>query len=350
MPVYLLHGFRWSREGFTGIRVHGIVRDLNNTSVNYIQNEGSKTAFLASFREMFPTIMSQLEDEKTGKSLEFIEPYDPEDEQSESAICTKFAFVADRVITMAAGPALISENAKTPETSLPAAKTRSSDSSQPKRSSSASVSAISKAQSEVSPPNSSPIPHRNSAALFMNVEEAMSSGPAITPHAWEALAELRDQIAEGEKIGWWIVYNGDPDRAFDADEDDFDEEEFSDDEGTRTPTQTGHYSEFAFLDQPMPSLLPAELKDTKFERDSERTPISPTVPQPSSPLEEKPLPSNENKSKTHSKQNKSFSLPLRKPSKAKMLVPKGDDIPEPPTLKEINKKEGFRHKFFGRRS
>ena len=31
--------------------------------------------------------------------------------------------------------------------------------------------------------------------------------------SWEAMAELRDNIAPGANIGWFVVYNGDPERA-----------------------------------------------------------------------------------------------------------------------------------------
>ena len=47
--------------------------------------------------------------------------------------------------------------------------------------------------------------------LSIIVEDTISQG---LPHAsWEAMAELRDKIAPGANIGWFVVYNGDPERA-----------------------------------------------------------------------------------------------------------------------------------------
>lgn len=43
---------------------------------------------------------------------------------------------------------------------------------------------------------------------------------AIPSEARDTLAEIRDAIAPGEKIGWWIVYNGDPERYYPGMEED----------------------------------------------------------------------------------------------------------------------------------
>ncbi|KAI9811088.1 MAG: hypothetical protein M1827_005670 [Pycnora praestabilis] len=37
-------------------------------------------------------------------------------------------------------------------------------------------------------------------------------GEGIDPEAWGALIELRDKLAPGEKVGWFVVYNGDEER------------------------------------------------------------------------------------------------------------------------------------------
>ena len=47
--------------------------------------------------------------------------------------------------------------------------------------------------------------------LSINVEAVMGQG--VSAARWDALADLRDKLAPGEKIGWWVVYNGDPERA-----------------------------------------------------------------------------------------------------------------------------------------
>ena len=47
--------------------------------------------------------------------------------------------------------------------------------------------------------------------LSIVLEDVMSQG--LPPASWEAMAELRDNIAPGANIGWFVVYNGDPERA-----------------------------------------------------------------------------------------------------------------------------------------
>lgn len=44
-------------------------------------------------------------------------------------------------------------------------------------------------------------------------------GKGVANEAWTSLAELRDQIAPGEKIGWFVVVNGDVERWFPPTED-----------------------------------------------------------------------------------------------------------------------------------
>ncbi|KAJ9663203.1 hypothetical protein H2198_000964 [Neophaeococcomyces mojaviensis] len=355
MPTYLLHGFRWPRNGFTGVRVHAIVHNLEDCSVEYIQNEASKEALLSSFRKLYPTIMAQLEDSRTGKTLDFIEPYDPEDELGDSAVSSKYAFVADRVITMAAGSTKMTDATNQQELHHRQNSLQTPTTGRPKSSSSPGGPATVNATTTKSSPRSSSVPQRDPAALFLNIEDAMSTGPAVTPQAWEALAELRDKVAEGEKIGWWIVYNGDPERAFeDDDQGEGDESEDVKDTGSSTPTQAEQLNHHNVLGQPMPSLLPPELKDLRYEDEREKVSIPTTVPHPPPPPPpplEKPTIPTDGRPMTRPKSSKSFSMPLKKKSsKANLPPPKNSDIPEPPKLKEISKKEGFRHKFFGRRS
>ncbi|KAI9830822.1 MAG: hypothetical protein M1819_005347 [Sarea resinae] len=49
--------------------------------------------------------------------------------------------------------------------------------------------------------------------LSVDVGEVMAGG-AGSAEEWGALVELRDQIAPGEKVGWWVVYCGDVVRNF----------------------------------------------------------------------------------------------------------------------------------------
>ena len=184
----------------------------------------------------------------------------------------------------------------------------------------------------------------------------MSSSPAVTPQQWEALAELRDKLAEGERIGWWIIYNGDPNRSTEDDDqyqeaDDNEDEAIAEEEdGARTPTQYQPlFHTNGVLGHSLPSLLPADMKVQPGDKD-DREDIGTAIPHPP-PLQEK-LAQGQNTS-TQPKGNKSFVNPLslrKKPSKANLHPPptKMEEIPEPPKLKDINKKDSFRHKFFGR--
>ncbi len=53
--------------------------------------------------------------------------------------------------------------------------------------------------------------------LSIDVGEVMTQG--VGAAGWDALADLRDQLAPGEKIGWFVVYNGDEERLADAEHD-----------------------------------------------------------------------------------------------------------------------------------
>lgn len=358
MPVYLLHGFRWPRAGYTGIRVHAIVHNLEDCSVEYIQNEPSKVAILQSFRNQFPDIMQYLEDQRSGKTLHFIEQYDPEDYSTDNVVSQTHAFIADRVVIMAAG-ASSSPTAKDKESDgKPNIKLPSSPPSTPGKPSTSSSAA------------SSHLTSHNPSALYLNVEETMSNGPVVTPQAWEALAQLRDKIAEGEKIGWWVVYNGDPKRSFSDDEDQVDADSDDDegdgeyeDEDSGTPTPTHSLLSSGILGQPLPTLIPPEMKPRAINQDSredanpaqvanlteEEKATSISAPAQSLPRTEPVSPGRPKSSKSNFTSN--FSFPLRrKSSKVNLPSPKGDDIPDPPALKEINKKEGRRYRFFGGKS
>ena len=216
MPVYLLHGFRWPRAGLTGVRVWSVMHNLDDCSAEYIQNEGSTRDILASFRMEFPEIMRTLEG--PGKGLTFVEQYDPEDEGSENAVSQPYAFVGDRVITIA----------DKPKAGEDLAIQRSAET--------ASKGMAKLAQKARGPPGTAPTTTAASlgSALSLNFDEATKSVSVLSSKEWEALADLRDKIAgENEKIGWWVVYNGDPDRSYD----DFDDDDDSG-SGALTPMAT----------------------------------------------------------------------------------------------------------------
>ena len=43
--------------------------------------------------------------------------------------------------------------------------------------------------------------------LSLDVTDTMEKG--VAQSCWDALMDLKEQLAPGEKLGWWIVYNGD---------------------------------------------------------------------------------------------------------------------------------------------
>ena len=208
MPVYLVHGFRWPRAGFTGIRVHVIENDLLNSSAEYIQNEMSQREILQSFRKAYPEIMQELE--SPGRGLTLLEQYDPDDVTSDSAVSQPWAFVGDKVVTLAGN---------VDGTTLSSA-SGAREANVAKRSASMGEGGRPLSGVESSARAGGP-------DLSVNMDEVVAEGPGLTAKAWEALADLRDKIAQGEKIGWWVVYNGDPERAYDGDE----EEEYEEEEG-----------------------------------------------------------------------------------------------------------------------
>ncbi|KIW23748.1 uncharacterized protein PV07_11925 [Cladophialophora immunda] len=222
MPVYLVHGFRWPREGFSGIRVHAVLHNLDDCSVEYIQNANSREEILRSFREIYPDIMKELDHTDSNpastRRLEFIEQYNPDDIEGPYAVSQPYAFVGDKVVVIAAGPGMGLTGPGVAQAKAYHHVPTEADSGPNSQ----------KKQRATTLPMSKPAPFNSPAdttALSVNLDEVVADGPGLTNKAWEALADLRDKIAEGEKIGWWVVYNGDPERSFDDIEDEEDEQE-----------------------------------------------------------------------------------------------------------------------------
>ncbi|KAL1967477.1 hypothetical protein VTN77DRAFT_3262 [Rasamsonia byssochlamydoides] len=162
MPVYKLHGFRWPRGGNPSIRVYIVLNNLDDAAAEYIQQKRTSRLILDSFKRNDPEIMAHLPE------LQLIEQYDPDD-TSDAAVSQPYAYVADKVIIL-------------PDSERPA------------------------------------------DGLGKSIDEGPLNDAALSPQAWDALAELRDKIAPGQKIGWWIVYNGDPERHYPGmEEDDIEE-------------------------------------------------------------------------------------------------------------------------------
>ncbi|KAL4778765.1 hypothetical protein BJX76DRAFT_342450 [Aspergillus varians] len=170
MPVYMLYGFRWPRAGFTGIRVYIVLHNLDDATAEYVQKPITNKLLLESFKKIEPDIMPNLPE------LRFIEQYDPADE-SEDAVSKPYAYVGAKVIS---------------------------------------------------------IPEDGSQNTGSSWNADMFQESPLDPASAKALAEFRDKYAAGERIGWWIVYNGDPERYFPPDEEDEDimeeDEDYDDDD------------------------------------------------------------------------------------------------------------------------
>jgi hypothetical protein len=247
MPVYFAHGFRWPRAGFTGIRVHVIIHNLEDCSAEYIQNASSQAAILGSFRKAWPDVMRELDDEShggRGRGLQLLEEYDPEDETSEYAVSRPWAFVCDCVKVLSTGKVKEVDTGRgasqgeEPGTGVDASVKSSAGPGggkangveEPKAKPPASVvtGPGGGKGKETDEPQAKPATSVvKGPVLSMNITELIAQGPGSTPKAWEALADLRDKIAAGEKIDWWVIYNGDPERPFD-DDSGYGEEEDSD--------------------------------------------------------------------------------------------------------------------------
>jgi hypothetical protein len=179
MPVYMLHGFRWPRAGFTGIRVYVVLHNLEEAAAEYLQQPLTTELVTESLKKTQPDLMPRLPE------LQFIEQYDPQDESS-NTVSQDYAYVAVKVVT---------------------------------------------------------IPDGAGASPGLNMQDVIEQGSGLSADATEALEELRDRLASGEKIGWFMVYNGDPDRWFppSEDEDEYEDEESYVDE--KLESQTGSQTE-----------------------------------------------------------------------------------------------------------
>ncbi|KAJ5091438.1 hypothetical protein NUU61_006308 [Penicillium alfredii] len=163
MPVYMLHGFRWPRDGFTGIRVYIVLHNLEEAAAEYLQQPLTSELLIKSLQKTQPDLMPRLPE------LQFIEQYDPADETS-NTVSQDFAYVGAKVVT---------------------------------------------------------IPDGGGAGHDQNIEHAVEQGSGLSSDSTEALEELRNRLAPGEKIGWYLVYNGDPERWYPPSEDEDEDEEGS---------------------------------------------------------------------------------------------------------------------------
>lgn len=307
MPIYLAHGFRWPRDGFTGIRVHAIIHNLEECSVEYIQNDHSRASILSSFRKQYPEIMKTLE--SGGCRIDFIEQYDPEDESPKTAVSQPYAFVCDRITMIAGGMNAMHHASNLLQNQKEGGRT-SPASHRPSK------------ERRKTPPMSLAAPYNTPAgitALSANVEDVIAEGSGFSSEHWEALADLRDKVAESEKIGWWVVYNGDPDRDFDDEGlEDVEEGEEEQVVERKTSSPTG-----GRLPPPVPP--PKEKAPESFQASSELAPRT-------------SLPMRETQESLNKEQIR--NEPIRKDK----------ELPEPSKSKDTAKAQGLRQKFFGKKS
>jgi hypothetical protein len=358
MPVYLLHGFRWPRGGFTGIRVHIIIHNLDDCSAEYIQTPQSQAELLKSFRNAYPELMKELEPHTlgNGKGIQFLEQYDPDDELGETAASQPYAFVGDKVVTIAGGPpASLMSDSPVATPTLPTASEPATPASA-KRSSKGSVSAGIAAATAI-----------KTSALSLNVEEVVAEGPGVTAAAWEAFAELRDKIAPGEKIGWWVVYNGDPERPYDSDEQEEESdnddseveeeeayEEETQEEGTAReqtirrpspPPRKPSAPKFPIADRTRPPQPPpkARMFEQSDPNNNRSTTTQPSPPPPRSPLGSPPP-------KTSGKRLPGMKAVPQPASQQQQQQQQQQKVPEGSKPKIAPKSESLKKKFFGKRS
>ncbi|PGH07123.1 hypothetical protein GX51_01910 [Blastomyces parvus] len=154
MVTYILYGFRWQRAPNSqapGIRAYIALYNLLDAAAEYLQHPTTTAAVLNSFKLLDPNILTLL------PNLQLIEQYDPED-LSPDAVSQPYAYVAAKIMAMGA-----------------------------------------KALS--------------GAGLGLGVQEILQQDPGLSTAGREVFKKLRDELAPDSEIGWFIVYNGDPERS-----------------------------------------------------------------------------------------------------------------------------------------
>ncbi|KKZ62834.1 hypothetical protein EMCG_02829 [[Emmonsia] crescens] len=154
MVTYIVYGFRWNRAAnplAPGIRAYITLYNILDAAAEYLQHPTTTAAVLDSFKLIDPNILTDLPD------LQFIEQYDPED-LSTDAVSQPYAYVAAKTMTMGA-----------------------------------------KALSGV--------------GLGLRPQDILQQDPGLSTAGTEVFKKLRDELAPDSEIGWFVVYNGEPDRS-----------------------------------------------------------------------------------------------------------------------------------------
>ncbi|PGH09218.1 hypothetical protein AJ79_05747 [Helicocarpus griseus UAMH5409] len=170
ITVYILYGFRWPRMErpiAPGVRPYIIINNIDDASAEYLQYPHANAAMLETFQKRIDKdMLVHL------PNLQLIEQYDPED-VSADAVTQPYAFVAASTSTMRARAL-------------------------------------------------------GGAGLSFSPQEIMERETGLTADGEEMLKKLRDELAPDAEIGWFVVYNGEPERGMGDGEDEREEDEDED--------------------------------------------------------------------------------------------------------------------------
>ena len=180
------------------IRIHVIINNLENAAPDYTMATKTNDVFVTNLQTLYPELTKRL------PKLQMVEEYDPHDFNDEGR--EEYAWVANYTVSL---NSLVQ-----------------SDEEQKKKAQSKRLSTPSK-----STPNN----------IGARIESTISSG--MDSDAVEAITGIRDQVAGGQEVGWWIVFNGDPQReGLDDSEDAEDEDDDEETEGEGGQDEEDAYS------------------------------------------------------------------------------------------------------------
>ena len=164
------------------LRIHVIINNLENAAPDYTMATKTNDVFVTNLQTLYPDLTNRL------PKLQMVEEYDPHD--FDDAGREEYAWVADFTVPLSS----LAQN----------------DEAQKKKPQSKRLSTPSKSV----PTN-----------IGARIESTIGNG--VSSDAVEAITGIRDHVAGGQEVGWWIVFNGDPQREGldDTDEDDDEDEE-----------------------------------------------------------------------------------------------------------------------------
>lgn len=206
MPLYLIHGFRWTRAQ---IRIYIILNNLEDASADYIQGPATIEALRTALLKQHPALAKACPD------LTFVEQHDPEDLRTGAQ---PFAFVADTVREAPAATSVSDGGGR-----YGGRRRRDGEGGNKGR----RKGEREKSQGRIKGLSANGV---YGQGLSMDVGAAMGRGGGISGETWDAMADLRDEIAKDESVGWFAVWNGDVERRDLGPADDEEEEEEEEEE------------------------------------------------------------------------------------------------------------------------